>query len=89
MKRGEGFLTAKCPTCGRDIIWAVNPTTGKRVPIDPRPVIYLLADTVTGLECNPLTAAPGTCLGVSHFATCTKPKHLNKGETTDDITHVC
>lgn len=58
---------AKCKGCGREIIWAKSKESGAKIPLDPRPPVYVYAKTPEGgMECwYPL--APSA---VSHFATC-------------------
>ncbi len=71
---------SKCAGCGATIVWAVNPATGKKVPLDPRAPIYRFVDAPGGPEA--LRETDGELM-VSHFATCTKAADFsgrNKGK---------
>lgn len=70
---------AVCKGCGRPIIWATNPATGKRVPIDPTPVSYHVYETKGGeIECIPVDCPDGDVIGVNHFSTCPSANGFNK-----------
>jgi hypothetical protein len=67
---------AKCKGCGKKIIWAKDRVTGATVPLDPRPPVYVYAETPEGeMQCwRPL--APSA---VSHFATCPNANDFSGG----------
>lgn len=65
-------MAARCKSCGAELIWAVNPVTGAKVPLDAEPAerpkgLYRL-DTST----DPPSATParGELVYVNHFVTC-------------------
>ncbi len=69
--------TTPCKGCGKPMVWAhimKNGTrTGKRIPLDPRPIIYQIGSfDVEEYEAKPLPQVEGM---VSHFHTC---KDANK-----------
>jgi hypothetical protein len=67
---------ATCKGCGRQIIWALNPDTGKRVPLDAVAPVYFLIERSReegGNECVP---APAHTY-VTHFATCSKANEFS------------
>lgn len=67
--------TSDCKGCGKKIIWAfivkAGVRTGKRVPLDPRPVVYRMAGNggfdASEYEAEALLQVNGM---VNHFATC-------------------
>lgn len=69
--------TVPCKGCGRPIIWAQNPDTGKRVPLDAKAVVYDLThhegdgDAVVQRTMNAY---------VSHFNTCPKANSFSGGK---------
>lgn len=65
--------TTPCKGCGRPIVWARNTQTEKRVPLDPKPVCYVVQEFDGELICGPVTAM------VTHFATCPKASDFSKG----------
>ena len=62
---------AKCKGCGREILWALNPETGKRVPLDVMAPVYLFIPRSREEGGNECQRAPAQ-MYVSHFATCSK-----------------
>jgi hypothetical protein len=60
--------------CGRQIVWGIN-AEGKRVPLDPRPIIYAVLRR--GLPGGVLVTRARLAL-VSHFATCPDAKTFSK-----------
>jgi hypothetical protein len=70
---------AKCKGCGATIIWALNPVTGKTVPIDPKPPIYRVIEVNAKVECIREEVESPDILGVSHFATCSKANQFSGG----------
>ena len=66
--------TAVCKGCGKQIVWAFitrnGERTGKRVPLDPRPVVYKVKSFDDAeYEAQAIPQAEGM---VTHFATCPK-----------------
>jgi len=69
-----------CKGCGRPIVWGLNITTGKRVPLDPSPLVYEVfhgKDDAT--ECVRAEPEEGVTLMTSHFNTCPKANDFSKG----------
>jgi hypothetical protein len=67
-----------CKGCGKPIVWALNPKSGKCVPIDASPVVYRVYQTQNGqVECLPEHPGEDT-FGVNHFTTCTKANDFHK-----------
>ena len=56
--------TSLCRGCGKPIVWAKDPT-GKAIPLDPRPPVYLVTSEDDEARC---VRQPNSM--VSHFATC-------------------
>lgn len=83
--RGEPELeTVPCKLCGRPIVWAVNPINGKRIPLDPRPVVYdVIARQVLGRDFVDLEAVRRHGCYVSHFATCPNVGDLKRTRNTN------
>lgn len=66
--------SAACRSCGAAVVWAVT-DAGKRMPIDPEPVVVgnLILDQRDGqyrVRSAPPVATPLPKRWVSHFATC-------------------
>ena len=66
--------TSLCKGCNRPIVWAHivknGQRTGKKIPLDPRPVIYKVGDfDKEEYEAQSILQKDGMC---SHFVTCTK-----------------
>ena len=61
-----------CKGCGAKIIWAVNPATGSKIPIDTKPTVYRLIEVNGRVEAIKEEVESPDILGVSHFATCSK-----------------
>lgn len=70
--------TSPCKGCGNPVVWAVNPATGKTVPLDPSGIIYKVVEkddgTVEALQCD-----KGEGYMVSHFNTCPDANSFSKG----------
>lgn len=64
-----------CRGCGARIIWAKNPATGKMIPLDPRPPVYLVTEE-GAMRAN---GKEGEAYYVSHFATCPKANQFSGG----------
>jgi hypothetical protein len=64
----------ECPKCGAEVIWGVDPLTGRRNPLDVEPdndVGYINMVMVYGQRMPELTYVPtGTGQYVSHLSTC-------------------
>lgn len=67
---------AKCKGCGREIIWALNGATGKRVPLDAVAPVYLLLVGTGKHGENECVPAPAQTY-VTHFATCSKANEFS------------
>lgn len=67
------MTTSPCKGCGKPIVWARTPD-GKRIPLDPRPPVYLWSanETEDGYACFRADKTESTAYFVSHFATCPK-----------------
>jgi len=64
--------TSPCKGCGKLLVWAFivkdGRRTGKRIPLDPRPIVYQIGSfDKEEYEAKQLTQAEGM---VSHFNTC-------------------
>jgi hypothetical protein len=70
------FPTAICKGCGRPIVWAVNPKTGKKVPLDPSAQVYHVRTEGGVVQC---LQDERTTVMVNHFQTCSKANEFNKG----------
>ena len=79
-----------CKGCGKPIVWGVT-ADGKRIPLDPRPVVYHAVEesefenrvTCTRVPEATNTAGTKTACYVSHFATCPKASEFGKGRKRD------
>jgi len=60
------FRTTPCSSCGRPIVWGVD-GEGQRIPLDPRPPVYHVAQTEDG---RAVLVSRNRAAMVSHFATC-------------------
>lgn len=67
-----------CKGCGAEMVWAVNPATRKRIPLDIKPPVYIAIELPTG-EVEALRCDDGV-YGVSHFATCPKANEFSGGK---------
>ena len=79
--------TSPCKGCGKPIVWGVT-EDGKRIPLDPRPPVYLAVDEgdrVLAERAGPGQNFMGQALAhyVSHFATCPKASEFGKGRKRD------
>lgn len=70
------FQTTNCKGCGRPIVWATNPKTGKKVPLDPSAQVYHVRNVDGRIEC--LQDERPTVM-VNHFQTCADANKFNKG----------
>jgi len=69
--------TSQCKGCGEPIVWAVLDSTGKPIPLDPRPPVYrVYVDAQGCTRCyrdtpnvDPDCEVEANAM-VSHFATC-------------------
>lgn len=73
-----GWKHDRCRGCDRAIIWAVNESTGKPIPLDAVAPVY----NIVGEELEKGTPVAGKAVNafVSHFTTCKKPEQFSKGE---------
>ena len=63
--------TAKCRSCGAEIIWAIHDVSGKRMPMDAVPMTVRGAFRLLERPTNGVVdALPSGPLYQSHFATC-------------------
>lgn len=70
------YPKSKCRGCGRTIVWAFHPGTGKNVPLDPSAVIYRAVLMPNGkVEC---IKEYEDDLMVNHFNTCSKAGEFSK-----------
>lgn len=68
---------ANCRACNREIVWATNPVTGKKVPLDASPVVtYQLQDGSDGKE----AIMDEEKSYISHFLTCPSADRFSKGK---------
>lgn len=73
------MTTTNCKGCGRPMVWAVT-ADGKRIPLDPKPAIYMVVaepgggDHVCQRAKVPAEVTDGkeALFMVTHFATCPK-----------------
>ena len=68
-----------CKGCGKPIVWALitknGVRTGKRVPLDPLPIIYKINGfDEPEYEAHSILQADGMC---SHFVTCPKANEFS------------
>ena len=61
--------TVPCRGCGRPIVWGITPE-GKRIPLDPRPVIYRVTAGNGDGDGVLVTPVERGAAMVIHFATC-------------------
>lgn len=71
------FATKPCSGCGRAIIWAQNPDTGKKVPLDATAIVY---DVTHHEGAGEVVVARTHTSFVSHFNTCTKANSFSGGK---------
>lgn len=72
--------TSVCKGCGKPIVWATNPQSGKKVPITlvPTYLVYDIGDQET--EC--IINVPNDVddrLGINHFLVCPKANDFHRG----------
>lgn len=61
-------MTGTCTKCKREILWAVNPDTGAKVPLDPKALVFKVWTGENGESlCQPVSAGD---FAVTHFSTC-------------------
>lgn len=70
------MMRSRCagPKCGREIVWGVD-GDGQRIPLDPRPPVYDVDETV-----EPPRAVRRQGAMVSHFATCPDAGQFSGGK---------
>ncbi len=69
--------TVPCRGCGNPIIWAQNPDTGKKVPLDAKAIVYDVTYHENGGE---VIVTRSMQSYVSHFNTCPKANDFSKGK---------
>lgn len=70
--------TSPCKGCGNPVVWAINPATGKTVPLDPAGIIYKTVEMGDGsIVAVRVDREDGYM--VSHFQTCPKAGQFSKG----------
>lgn len=69
------FQTTLCKGCNRPIVWAVNPKTGKKVPLDPSAQVYHVREVDGRIEC---AQDERPSVMVNHFRTCSKANEFNR-----------
>jgi len=69
-----------CKGCGRKIIWGITPS-GKRIPLDPKPPVYLLKGNPTK-NGNLIAIERMRQVHVSHFATCPRASDFSSNQST-------
>jgi hypothetical protein len=67
-----------CKGCGAKILWAINPATGGKIPLDIRAPIYRVLLKQDGTY-EALKEDQGE-FGVSHFATCSKANDFSRSK---------
>lgn len=65
-----------CKGCGNPIVWATNPATGKKVPLDPKGVIYRAVELPNG-EVEAIREDDDSVM-ISHFQTCPEANKFNR-----------
>lgn len=64
-----------CRGCGRPLVWGVDPESGARIPLDPRPPVYrVIREDASG---DRLLKRDREAM-VSHFATCPEASRFSK-----------
>ena len=56
-----------------------EPDTGKKIPIDPKPIIYRVYEMKNGIEAVPEVIDGEDILGVNHFTTCPTASEFHGG----------
>ena len=69
--------TSTCRGCGKEIIFGIEPETGRSIPLDPRPPVYRIRQVGANVE-----AIRERMALVSHFATCPKAAQFSKRRRT-------
>lgn len=68
-----------CKGCGKEILWGITPS-GKRIPLDPKPPVYLIKGDPTR-NGHPVAVERIRQVHVSHFATCPQANHFSANNT--------
>lgn len=67
--RADQPVSRPCRRCGRPIIWAVNPRTGSKVPLDARPSTVFWLTSGRGTDGTPQCEQVDG-VRINHFVTC-------------------
>lgn len=65
-----------CKGCGAEIVWATNPATGKKVPLDAKSTRFIYRHVSEKEEC---LQEDDDELFVSHFLTCKRADRFSGG----------
>jgi len=68
----------KCTSCGADIYWVVMYPSGKRMPLDVKPVAGLIKVEIGVPDTGHMRGQDDELLYLSHFATCPNAAHHRK-----------
>ena len=83
----EGFKIAQCKICHREIVWALNEGTGKRIPLDPVAPTFaakLMQEGKVTVGAKKVDRTKdGARVLVSHFSTC--PSMMKVGKFASSI----
>lgn len=77
----EAEISAKCKGCEKPITWAVNMETGKRIPLDLRPPVYVNTGQTDSQGLPLVQRRKGA--GVSHFATCANANEFSQSKKAE------
>jgi hypothetical protein len=74
---------ASCRGCGRKILWAKDTATGKAIPLDTTPPIYMVTqdaeNNLSSVRANQNFNTGEPMFYVSHFTTCPKANDFSHG----------
>lgn len=82
----DGFIISQCRFCYREIVWALNEGTGKRIPLDPVAPTFAAKRKQEGKVTIGAKKVDRTKDGarvlVSHFSTCPSMTKVGKFATS-------
>ncbi len=82
----DGFRIAQCRVCHREIVWALNEGTGKKIPLDPVAPTFVAKlkqeGKVTVAARKVDRTKDGARVLVSHFSTCPSMTKVGKFATS-------